>query len=104
MDSLAGATTLPDAMPAGARAGAAGALPGYTLGRVIGRGGMGEVVAARDERIGREIAVKRIRATASLELERRFLREARIQARLDHPAIVPVYEVGSDDHGLPYFT
>ncbi len=78
---------------------------GYALGEVIGRGGMGEVVAARDLRIGREVAVKRMRAKQpSAEALARFLREARIQARLDHPAIVPVHELGIDADGLPYFT
>ncbi|MEO8840686.1 MAG: serine/threonine-protein kinase [Kofleriaceae bacterium] len=79
--------------------------PGYQIGELIGRGGMGEVVVAQDQRIGREVAVKRIRAKApSQDAVERFLREARIQARLDHPAIVPVYELGTDAEGLPYFT
>jgi serine/threonine-protein kinase len=79
--------------------------PGYQLGSVIGRGGMGEVVVAHDQRIGREVAVKRIRAkTPTHDAVTRFLREARIQARLDHPAIVPVYELGTDGDGRPYFT
>jgi eukaryotic-like serine/threonine-protein kinase len=79
--------------------------PGYQLGEVIGRGGMGEVVVAQDQRILREVAVKRIRAKdPSPDAVTRFLREARIQARLDHPAIVPVYELGTDKDGLPYFT
>jgi serine/threonine-protein kinase len=79
--------------------------PGYELGATIGRGGMGEVVAAHDRRIGREVAVKRIRAKAlTPDVVARFLREARIQARLDHPAIVPVYELGCDAEGRPYFT
>jgi eukaryotic-like serine/threonine-protein kinase len=79
--------------------------PGYQIGALIGRGGMGEVVVAQDQRIGREVAVKRIRAkTPSHDAVERFLREARIQARLDHPAIVPVYELGTDADGLPYFT
>jgi serine/threonine-protein kinase len=79
--------------------------PGYQLGEVIGRGGMGEVVVAQDQRILREVAVKRIRAKdPSPDTVLRFLREARIQARLDHPAIVPVYELGTDAQGLPYFT
>jgi len=78
--------------------------PGYQLGDVIGRGGMGEVVAAQDQRIGREVAIKRIRGKPSPDLVDRFLREARIQARLDHPAIVPVYELGTDADGAPYFT
>jgi serine/threonine-protein kinase len=79
--------------------------PGYQIGELIGRGGMGEVVAAQDQRIGREVAVKRIRALdPSPDAVTRFLREARIQARLDHPAIVPVYELGTDEKGRPYFT
>src|SRR5882672_689717 len=88
-------------------AGAVVALPdpGYQLGELIGRGGMGEVVAAHDQRIGREVAVKRIRSKQpDPDLVARFLREARIQARLDHPAIVPVYELGTDAEGRPYFT
>ncbi len=79
--------------------------PGYQVGALIGRGGMGEVVVAQDQRIGREVAVKRIRAKhPTHDAVERFLREARIQARLDHPAIVPVYELGTDADGLPYFT
>ena len=79
--------------------------PGYQLGEMIGHGGMGEVVAAQDQRIGREVAVKRIRSQdPSPDAVLRFLREARIQARLDHPAIVPVYELGTDENGRPYFT
>ncbi|MEO6776350.1 MAG: serine/threonine-protein kinase, partial [Kofleriaceae bacterium] len=79
-------------------------LTSYELGGVIGRGGMGEVVMARDPRIGREIAFKRIRTAGNPELRSRFLREARIQARLEHPAIVPVHEIGEAADGSPYFT
>jgi serine/threonine-protein kinase len=79
--------------------------PGYQLGELIGHGGMGEVLVAQDQRIGREVAVKRIRSRdPSHDAVARFLREARIQARLDHPAIVPVYEMGTDAEGRPYFT
>jgi serine/threonine protein kinase len=78
--------------------------PGYQLGDVIGRGGMGEVLVAQDLRIGREVAVKRIRGRPSPDAIDRFLREARIQARLDHPAIVPVYELATDAEGVPFFT
>ena len=80
-------------------------LPGYDVGEVIGKGGMGEVLLAHDSRIGRNVAIKRLRGVdpgpAATE---RFLREAKIQARLDHPAIVPVYELGLDANGQPYFT
>ena len=77
----------------------------YTFGDVLGRGGMGEVVSAHDERIGRDVALKRLTANKPTEADvNRFLREARIQARLDHPAIVPVYELGVDEHARPFFT
>jgi serine/threonine-protein kinase len=78
---------------------------GYDFRQVLGRGGMGEVVLAEDLNIGREVAVKRMHAGAdSADARKRFLREAKIQARLDHPAIVPVHEVGTDEAGVPYFT
>jgi serine/threonine-protein kinase len=77
----------------------------YVFGEVLGRGGMGEVVLAHDRRIGRDVAVKRLTSGAPTQDEvARFLREARIQARLDHPSIVPVYELGREPSGRPYFT
>jgi len=83
----------------------AGDIADYDLGEVIGRGGMGEVIVAKDRSFGREVALKRMRAAdPSFELVERFLREARIQARLDHPAIAPVHDLGYDSNGLPYFT
>ena len=80
-------------------------LRGYQVGKLLGRGGMGEVVLARDERIGRDVAIKRMRGTRPGDVGVvRFLREARIQARLEHPAIVPVHELGEDVDHQPYFT
>jgi serine/threonine-protein kinase len=76
----------------------------YRLARRIGKGGMGEVMAARDEQVGRDVAIKRMRAAAPSERAiQRFLREASIQGRLEHPAIVPVHEIGRDADGLPFF-
>jgi serine/threonine-protein kinase len=76
----------------------------YRIGERIGRGGMGEVIAAHDEQIGREVAIKRIRTDEPSErMIKRFLREARIQGRLEHPAIVPVHELGRDTDGMPFF-
>jgi len=76
----------------------------YTLGPVLGRGGMGEVFSAIDEQIGRPVAIKRLRMTEpSRDALTRFLREARIQGRLEHPAIVPVHELWKDDMGRPFF-
>jgi len=76
----------------------------YEVGRVIAVGGMGEVIEARDEQIDRPVAIKRMidAAPADADVER-FVREARIQGRLDHPAIVPVYELGRDKDGRPFF-
>jgi len=78
--------------------------PRYQLGGVIGWGGMGEVVVATDRQIGREVAIKRIRdGMQTDDRHRRFLREAQIQGRLEHPAIVPVHELSVDAAGRPYF-
>jgi serine/threonine protein kinase len=82
-----------------------GPFAGYELSELLGRGGMGEVLLAHDGVIGREVAIKRMRrADATPEAETRFVREAKIQARLQHPAIVPVHELGRDEAGRPYFT
>jgi serine/threonine-protein kinase len=60
---------------------------------------------ARDSKLGREVAVDRLDSTTvSHHAIARFLREARIQARLEHPSIVPVHELGTDADGTPYFT
>jgi hypothetical protein len=76
----------------------------YKLGRRIGKGGMGEVMLARDVQVARDVAIKRMRAASPSERAiRRFLREAMVQGRLEHPAIVPVHEIGRDTEGLPYF-
>jgi serine/threonine-protein kinase len=80
-------------------------LDGYAFGEVIGQGGIGEVRAAHDLRIGRDVAIKRLRSNNPAPDEvNRFLREARIQARLDHPAIPPVHELGAGPDGKPFFT
>jgi tetratricopeptide (TPR) repeat protein/predicted Ser/Thr protein kinase len=65
----------------------------YEFLELLGRGGMGEVYKARDRRLGRIVALKFIRGF-DLELSMRFLQEARAQARIDHPNVCKVYEVG----------
>jgi serine/threonine-protein kinase len=76
----------------------------YELRDRIGKGGMGEVIAAFDAQIGREVAIKRMLVRNATDYAMmRFFREASIQGRLDHPAIVPVYELGVDDDGRPFF-
>ena len=68
---------------------------------VLGRGGMGEVTLWRDDRLGREVAVKRLLPhTIDDDTARaRFLREARVQGQLEHPAVVPVYDLREDADG-----
>jgi eukaryotic-like serine/threonine-protein kinase len=76
----------------------------YEISRRIGKGGMGEVMSARDGQVGRDVAIKRMKAASPSERAiARFLREATIQGRLEHPAIVPVHEIGRDADGLPFF-
>jgi serine/threonine protein kinase len=77
----------------------------YRLGAPIGLGGMGEILGATDAQFDRQVAVKRMRDPKPSEHAMgRFFREARIQGQLDHPAIVPVHELGVDADGRPFFT
>lgn len=67
----------------------------YRVLQRLGAGGMGEVFLAHDERLDRHVAIKRIRpdAKVSPDQRERFRREARVAARLNHPAIVQVYDI-----------
>jgi eukaryotic-like serine/threonine-protein kinase len=71
----------------------------------LGKGGMGIVRACRDEHLGRVVAIKALLGEHLPDREQldRFLREARIQAQLEHPSIVPVYDLGVAD-GTPFIT
>jgi len=77
----------------------------YTLEGEIGRGGMGVVFNARDERLKRQVAVKVLPPDLAFreEIRLRFVREAETAARLSHPHIVPIYSVGESPDGLVYF-
>jgi serine/threonine-protein kinase len=66
----------------------------YELGEEIARGGVGRVVEGKDRKLRREVAIKLLMEGAEPEIVERFLREAQITARLDHPNVVPVYDVG----------
>ena len=73
---------------------------GYDTAVLIGSGGMGEVYKAWDPELERFVALKFLRHEEP-ELVERMFREARAQARVDHPGVCEVYEVGEDD-GRPY--
>lgn len=76
----------------------------YVLRAELGRGGMGTVYLAEDTVLGREVALKVIAAgNADPETARRMLHEARIVARLEHPSIVPVHDVGTLPDGRVYY-
>src|SRR2546421_2128871 len=77
----------------------------FTLEGEIGRGGMGVVYRARDERLKRGVAVKVLPPELAFreEIRIRFLREAETAARLSHPHIVPIHSVGEGPDGLVYF-
>ena len=75
----------------------------YTIVRQLGFGGAGEVWRAKDERLGRDVAIKVLLPHLSTDAEklRRFAEEARAAGTLNHPNILTVYDVGEHD-GTPY--
>ncbi|MBW8874098.1 MAG: protein kinase [Acidobacteria bacterium] len=81
--------------------GSGDSIGGYRILKTLGRGGMGEVFLAWDERLQRELAVKRIRHDSALTatLRQRLLREAQAAAKLSHPAIVHIYDLKEDPAG-----
>src|SRR6516162_5152730 len=78
--------------------------PRYRLLGELGRGGMGQVLHAYDVTLDRELALKvLLDAGADAGLVARFLAEARLTGQLQHPNIVPVYEVGRLGDARPFF-
>lgn len=76
----------------------------YTFSGVFASGGLGVIRRAYDRRLQRDVAVKELRYYQSGSVgEQRFLREALITARLEHPAIVPIHDIGQHDSGEPFF-
>jgi eukaryotic-like serine/threonine-protein kinase len=74
----------------------------YTLGDEIAQGGIGRILRASDKRLERQVALKQL-LDPSPENEARFLREALVTAKLQHPAIVPVYDVGRFPDGEIFY-
>ena len=75
----------------------------YRLGHSLGHGGMATVHLARDEELGRDVAIKRLSEALSGDevFRERFMREARTAAGLSHPNIVGIFDVG-EEAGIPY--
>jgi serine/threonine protein kinase len=78
-------------------------ITGYRIEARVGRGGMGEVYRAEQLNLGRKVALKVLSPELAADdgFRRRFLRESRIAAAIDHPNVIPVYEAG-EDGGLLY--
>ncbi|MFB4423878.1 protein kinase [Streptomyces sp. QL37] len=81
----------------------------YQLATILGQGGMGQVWTAYDQRLDRRVAVKLLRpdrvagptgSEAADDLRRRFVRECRVTAQVDHPGLVTVHDAGSDGDDL----
>jgi serine/threonine protein kinase len=80
--------------------------PRYIRERLHATGGIGQVWVARDQSIGRQVALKELRPdrAGNADLRRRFLTEARVTGQLEHPGIVPVYEVAwNPADGQPFY-
>jgi len=78
----------------------------YAVAEDLGAGGMGQVVRVHDAELDRDVAMKLLRGQGFRDGDSvsRFLDEARSTARLEHPNIVPIHEVGYRPDGVPYFT
>jgi serine/threonine protein kinase len=73
-------------------------IAGYRIEARVGRGGVGEVYRAVQLSLGRRVALKVLARDLAADdrFRRRFLRESRIAASIDHPSIIPIYEAGED--------
>jgi predicted Ser/Thr protein kinase len=99
----------PDEGPAGAvdprPPGAAGHVGRYDVAGELARGGIGVVLKGRDRDLGRDVALKVLRAEhlADPAMVRRLIEEAQIGGQLQHPGVLPVYELGLDADRRPFF-
>jgi serine/threonine protein kinase/tetratricopeptide (TPR) repeat protein len=77
---------------------------GFEIVRILGKGGMGTVYLARDQRLGRYVAIKVLNASelAYDDRKARFLREARSAASIRHPNVATIHEVGETVEGIPF--
>jgi WD40 repeat protein/serine/threonine protein kinase len=81
-------------------------VPDYELLEIIGEGGMGVVYAAHQSSIARTVAVKMLKPSPKIRDEQRdkFISEAVVTGELDHPNIVPIYDLGANDEGALFYS
>jgi WD40 repeat protein/serine/threonine protein kinase len=81
-------------------------VPDYELLDIIGEGGMGVVYAAHQSSIARTVAVKMLKPSAKIRDDQRdkFISEAVVTGELDHPNIVPIYDLGANDQGALFYS
>lgn len=96
-----------DARPTRTPSGGVGPMPasigGYAVVGLLGQGAIGRVYLARDEKLHRDVAIKVLQPAKARDLAttRRFLREGRAAAAVEHPHVVAIHQVG-EDQGMPY--
>ena len=76
----------------------------YEIGGVVAQGGMGAILDARDSAVRRTVAMKVMLNSGEREDLLRFVGEAQVTGQLEHPSIVPIYEIGVDAHEQPFYT
>lgn len=78
----------------------------YQLKAEIARGGLGRILQARDQHLGRDVAIKEMlpQRTPSAKRLHRFLLEAQVTGQLEHPSIVPIYALGVNPSGQPFYS
>ncbi len=81
-------------------------VPDYELLHIIGEGGMGVVYAAHQSSIARDVAVKMLKPSVKVREDQRdkFISEAVVTGELDHPNIVPIYDLGANDEGALFYS
>jgi serine/threonine protein kinase len=76
----------------------------YDIGKVVAQGGMGAILDAKEVTIERRVAMKVMLDGSSPDDLTRFIAEAKITGQLEHPSIVPIYELSVDENGQPFYT
>lgn len=96
----------PSSTSGGSKLGFVGSQCKFKVLKPHARGGLGEVYLAEDTQLGRRVALKVIQSVHGRDQTRckRFVREAELTGRLEHPGVVPVYSMGSDTSGRPCYS